>query len=90
MIGMGEIAIATTDDNPVTVLAATPGLSLTHLAIINDGVIDGFFRVGTGPYLRLKAQATTVLDNFVWANMAVQVKRVAAGSNLTDLWAFAW
>jgi len=90
MIASGETAKATVDDTPVEILAATPGLSLSHIAIINDGVEAGFFRVGSNPYLRLKAQSTTVLDNFVWANMAVQVKRVAGGSNLSDIFAFAW
>lgn len=94
-VSSGTTAKATTSDAAVEVLPAVEKV-MRHLRIVNVGTVAGFYsRDGGTTWNYLPAGTasgpTAIMDrNVCIYNQAVQVKRVAGGSNLSGVYASAW
>lgn len=83
--------MATTDDTAVALLAASTEM-IRNIAIINEGAAAGFFSDDGGTTWSRLPTGTIQLE-FLAAPQncpAITVKRIAGGSNLSDVYAFAW
>jgi hypothetical protein len=88
VISSGTTAIATTSDTPVQALTITGWVN--NVVIQNEGTIAGFASVDGGTtWIRLPAGPCDLTLHGPFQSPSVQVKRVAAGSNLTGIWAYA-
>ena len=82
---------ATTSDAPVEVIAADPVNTYYHLRIFNSGTVAGFYSFDGGTtWHYLPAASSLAHDGVKIANKAVQIKRVAGGSNVTGVFASLW
>jgi len=92
MITSGEAPVVTTTNAVETLLAAVKGSSFRHLKIVNEGLAPGFWRIGSGPFVRMPAQSVLFYDDgdIQITNQVVEVKRVTDSADLADVFAFAW
>ena len=87
----GVTAKATTDDTAVEVIAATAEKIFRHARIINEGTVAGFWSIDGGTtWERLPASTALTDDGVFIKNKAIQVKRIAGGSDLSGIYASAW
>ena len=88
----GMAALATTSDAPLTAIAASEMAVYHHVRIVNEGSVAGFYSLDGGTtWCRLPAGPCAVKDDGVKiVNQAIQIKRVAGGSNLSGVYASAW
>jgi hypothetical protein len=86
----GATAKATTADTAVELISATTtGRPFTWLSIINEGSVAGFFSIDGGTtWARLPAGPSAVSIPVGVKSLAVQIKRVAGGTNLSGVWGF--
>lgn len=91
MKSSGEAAISTADDTAVTLIShATLSGIERHVKITNDSAVAGFWSTDNGiSWNRLPASGVMTAYDLTSIN-SVKVKRIAAGSNLTGLYATAW
>lgn len=92
MISSGVTAKATVSDAVVELLAAKKGSTFRHLLVINEGAEPGFYRIGTGPFNRLPAASFILPEDgdIQITNQAVEIKRVAGGSDMSGVFGSAW
>ena len=91
---------ATTTDAAVEIIsAATFGAQpIYNITIINEGTIAGFFSVDGGiGWQRLPATVAstnpvplTLRSQMKAFSGGVQIKRIASGTNLANVWAYGW
>ena len=87
----GTAPLATDSDAALTVLAANAGAVYHHVRMVNEGAAAGFYSIDGGTtWNRLPAQSVVEDNGVKLTNQAVQVKRVAGGSNLSGVYASAW
>ena len=87
----GLTAKATTTNAVTECIAATEAAVYHHVKIVNDGSVDGFFSIDGGTvWGRLPDASAMVLDGVTITNKAIQIKRVADGSNLAGVFVEAW
>jgi hypothetical protein len=91
----GLVAKATVSDVAVECIAANANVDFHHLRIVNEGGVAGFFSFdGGATWHRLVgvtgAVTAIVLDGILIHNAAVQVKRIAGGTNLTAIFVSVW
>lgn len=89
----GETAKATTDDTAVEVIAAQSKGSqpYRHCRIVNEGAVAGFYSIDGGTtWERLPASSYLTDDGVYIMNKALQIKRVAGGSDLSGVYAAIW
>lgn len=94
MLDSGTTAIATSSDTAETVIANSSGVIIRHgVTVINEGAVAGFFSINNGNnWFRLPAGPASVtleIDKLPFAPV-VKVKRIASGSDVTGVYAFAW
>ncbi len=78
--------VATTDDTPVTALAANDDVDFDGLLLLNKGSADGLFSIDGGENWRqLPARSMRRVRGPI-RNAAVQVKRVAGGTDLGEVY----
>jgi hypothetical protein len=86
--------ITTSDDSAVTAISDTSllGGRLTdrHLEIINAGTAAGFYTVDGGANWAYLPENTAVVKDMVDLGNDVQLKRVAGGANLADVYVHIW
>lgn len=91
MLSSGETPISTASDNPVDVIEnAAREIVRDEISILN-GAVAGYFSIDGGKtwaYLPASRSTTIRIAGTPFAPK-VQVKRVPAGSDLTDVYAFA-
>jgi hypothetical protein len=86
----GTTGIATVADAAVEVLPFVADQLLNNLVIINESAVVGFFSVDGGTiWCRLPANCVLTVSGCPITG-AVQLKRVAGGSNVTAVFAWAW
>lgn len=87
---------STSDDTAVTVLAADDNEVFGAIQIINTGAAPGFFSVdkdgdGTRIWRYLPAYMSRCIERpALVSNYAIQIKRVAGGSNMTGVYGDIW
>jgi len=87
----GVTAKATTDNSAVEVIAADSTNNYYHFRIFNSGSVAGFYSYDGGTTWHYLPTASSLLHNDVLiSNQAVQIKRVADGSNVTGVYASVW
>jgi hypothetical protein len=87
----GVTALATTSDAAVEALAADAVNAIHHLRIVNEGEVAGFYSIdGGATWFRLAAEITESVDDVKILNAAIQIKRVAGGSDLADVYVYGW
>ncbi len=89
----GLTAIATTSNTAVEVIAAKgPGSQpYRHCRIVNGGAVAGFYSIDGGTtWERLPASTALTDDGVHIMNKAVQIKRVAGGSDLAGVFGAIW
>jgi hypothetical protein len=78
--------VATTDDTPVTALAANDDVDFDGLLLLNKGSADGLFSIDGGVNWRqLPARSMRRVRGPI-RSAAVQVKRVAGGADLANVY----
>lgn len=93
MHSSGETAIATSTNAAVTLIAAVASVQIGHVTILNGSAVAGFFSIDGGrTWCRLAASSTVNLDFAEKPRplLNIQVKRIADGSDVTALFAYAW
>ena len=87
----GTTPLATSGDAAVEVLAANANAVYHHVRIINEGTAAGFYSIDGGTtWNRLPAQSVVEDNGVKVVNQAVEIKRVAGGSDLSSVYASAW
>jgi len=88
----GTTAKATTADTAVEVIATQgPARTFRHARLINEGAVAGFWSAdGGSTWSRLPAATVITDDDIYIRDKAVQVKRVAGGSDLSGIWGEIW
>ncbi len=87
----GVTAKATTANAAIEVIAATNAKIFRHVRIVNEGAVAGFFSIDGGTnWERLPASAVVTDDGIFIKNMAIQIKRISGGSDLSGVFGAAW
>jgi len=87
----GLTTIVTTTNAVAEVLAANGSATYYHVRIANEGSVAGFYSIDGGTtWGRLPANTVIKNDGVKIENVAVQVKRVPDGANLTGVYGEAW
>jgi len=88
----GVTGIATTDDTAVELIAAQSNAGEFHHArIINAGAAPGFVSLDEGTsWHYMPANYVLEFDDILIRAVAVQVKRVASGTDLSDVYGSIW
>ena len=91
-VSSGTSAVATSGDAAVNVVTV---VQVTHLVIVNEGTAKGFFSIDGGTtwfYLPAGSASapSSVSVNTYLANVTIQVKRVASGTDLSGVYAFGY
>lgn len=94
-VSSGTTAIATTADTAVEAIAAASAIGARNVRAVNEGTVAGFISFnGGGVWHRLPPGATGIpyVTDFqnVPVSGAIQVKRIASGSNLAGVYVSAW
>ncbi|MEX0654871.1 MAG: hypothetical protein WD534_12560 [Phycisphaeraceae bacterium] len=86
--------ITTTDDSAVTALADTSALGPRrdgrHIEVINRGTAPGFYSFDDGANWAFIPPETGVVKDGVTLGSTVRLKRVAGGSDLSDVYLSIW
>jgi len=91
MISSGTTALSTSSDTVVQALAANTTQVCHHLRVANLGSVQGFYSIDGGTtWACLPANTVLTDDGVEFAGSAVQIKRVAGGSNLDNVYVSAW
>lgn len=92
LVTSGETPKSSSSDTAVPLIAALQdGVFMEHVVIDNEGAVAGFFSIDGGTtWARLPASTVVVLDGVWIASTAIQVKRVSGGSDITDVYGWAW
>ncbi len=87
----GSTAKATTDDTAVEAIAAS-SLSRGHYGMrIENGAVAGWWSPDAGTtWLYMKANMDLLIQSIKLNGKAIQVKRIAGGSNLANVFINAW
>ena len=86
----GLTALATTTDAVVEAISNEKALGANHLQVNNEGAVAGFISWDGGSnWHRVKASTIQTYDHMGTTN-AVQIKRVAGGSNMADVYVSVW
>jgi hypothetical protein len=87
----GLTPIATTTDAAVTAIAADAANDINQVIFANEGTVAGFFSIDSGTtWHRLPSEHVTTIGNVLISNKNIQVKRVAGGSDLSDIYVEAF
>ncbi len=87
----GTSPIATTTNSAVQALAADAVNTYYHIRICNESAAPGFYSVDGGTtWSRLPASSVIRNDGVAIVNKAIQVKRVADGTNLSAIYVEVW
>ena len=87
----GLTAKATSSDSVVELIAADGSNDLYQVIIANEGSVAGFYSIDGGTtWHRLPSEHVTQINNVLISNKAIQMKRVASGSNVLDVYAEAF
>ena len=91
-ITSGLTAIATTSNTAVEVIAAQANAGpYRHCRIVNGGAIAGFYSIDGGTtWERLPASTALTDDGVYIMNKAVQIKRIAGGTDLSGVFGSIW
>lgn len=94
VVSSGVDAIATTADTAVEAIPAEQAAGLRNCRVVNTAAAPGFVSFNGGGTWHYLAAATatvpyTALFNNIGISGAIQVKRVASGSNIT-VFVSAW
>lgn len=88
MVNSGLTAKVTSDDTAVVLLTWTNGREM-NCTIINDGPVAGFFSDDAGTNWGRLPAGSSVTFRVLNGNASIQVKRIAGGSDLAGLYAWA-
>jgi hypothetical protein len=87
----GTSPIATATNSAVTALAADAVNTYYHVRICNESAAPGFYSIDGGTtWSRLPASSVIKNDGVAIVNTAIQVKRVADGTNLSGVYVEVW
>jgi hypothetical protein len=87
----GTSPIATTTNSAVQALAADAVNTYYHIRIVNEGAAAGFYSIDGGTtWSRLPASSVIKNDGVKIADAAIQVKRIADGTNLSAVYVECW
>lgn len=86
----GTTAIATTSNTAVSAIAASELGRIQTVRISNEGVVVGWFSIDGGTTYHRLTLGVMQLDGLLVLNKAIMVKRVAGGTNLSDVYVDAW
>lgn len=90
MISSGTTALATSGDTAVELLPATGAGFYSKLVIINESGTAGFFSLDGGlTWARWPTSFKTLELDTPVRNQSIKFKRVASGTDVTGLYAFA-
>ncbi len=90
-VSSGATPLATSGNAAVTALAANANAVYHHVRIVNEGTVAGFYSIdGGSTWNRLPAQSVVEDNGVKVVNQAVEIKRVASGSDLSSVYASAW
>lgn len=92
MITTGTTAKATASDTAVELFSAANAahIGFHHLRILNTGSVAGFYTVDGGTNWGYLPANASVTDEYTHITGAVQMKRIAGGSNLSGVYASLW
>ena len=90
MRSSGTTAIATTTDSAVVAITPNDDHVEDHCQIINEGEAPGFMSFDGGTsWARMPGEYQHTFDDLN-GRSGVQVKRVAGGTDLSDVFVFMW
>jgi len=92
MFSSGEIASATTSNDPVDVIVRPENgffRNMKYIQVTNEGTVAGFVTFDGVTWIRLPAQQTITMRG-VRITSTVQIKRVAGGSDLSGVFVSIW
>lgn len=89
MISSGTTAVVTTTNTAVTLIAANVH-PCRNITIVN-GSVAGFFSIDGGTtYCFMAASSINTLNGVFISSVAVKVKRITDGSDLANVYGYAW
>jgi len=90
-IRKASVEVVTTTDAAVTAIIADAVNNIYHVKFANEGAVAGWYSIDGGTtWGRLPSESMFILDGVLVANEAIQVKRIAGGSNLSGVYVEAW
>lgn len=88
MLTTGTTPLATTNDNPITLLSVDSIDRYRQLFLINESAVPGFFSINAGKSWCRYPDGAKAVTIDVDINRDVLFKRVAGGANVTGI--YAW
>ncbi len=87
-VSSGITAKITKTDEPIEVIAAQPG-GIVAVTIYNEGIASGFFSIDAGSTWHRLSGGNSISKDNINTKLAIQVKRIAGGTNLSGIYASA-
>ena len=83
----GLTPVATTTDAVETAIAADGSNDFHQVVLANEGTVAGFYSIDGGTtWHRLPSEHVTKVSGVLVSNVAIQIKRIAGGSNLSGVY----